>query len=109
MQHVNAAPERPSVRRGKPISRDLEELLLRCLAELPSDRPSDAASLLSQLEGCVIEGTWTAGDAAAWWAAREESARSTEGALLVTIVQAPPRQRPAPDATMAYEDDTRKP
>ena len=60
MQHVNAAPEPPSVRGDKPVSRDLEELLLRCLAKSPSDRPRDAASLLTELEACAIEGTWTA-------------------------------------------------
>jgi serine/threonine protein kinase len=109
MQHINAVPEPPSARSGKPISRGLEELLLRCLSKSPSDRPSDAASLLSQLEACAITGTWTACDAAVWWVAHEESARSTEGAVSVTIDQAPAKQRPTLDATMAYEGDTRKP
>jgi serine/threonine protein kinase len=108
MRHVNAAPEPPSVRRGTPISRDLEELLLRCLAKSPSDRPRDAASLLTELEACAIEGVWTASDAAAWWAAHEQSARSADGAASVTIDQAPAQQRPTLDATMVYQGDTRK-
>jgi eukaryotic-like serine/threonine-protein kinase len=110
MKHVNAAPEPPSARTGKAVSRDLEGLLLRCLAKSPSDRPRDAAELLSDLNACVIEGTWTADDATAWWAVREESVRSAELAGLVTVDQAPAqRQEPSPDATIAYDGDTRTP
>jgi serine/threonine protein kinase len=106
MKHVNAAPEPPSARSGKPMSRDLEGLLLRCLAKSPSDRPRDAAELLCNLNACVIEGTWTAGDAAAWWAAREESARFAGIAGLATVDQTPVREKPSPEATIAYEGDT---
>jgi eukaryotic-like serine/threonine-protein kinase len=108
MKHVNAAPEPPSVRIGKSISPDLEGLLLHCLAKSPSDRPRDAAELLSNFNACVIEGTWTADDAAAWWASREESVRRAELAALVTVDQAPAqRQMPAADITVAYEGDTK--
>jgi eukaryotic-like serine/threonine-protein kinase len=65
MMHVKATPEPPSARRGRPVSPDLERLLLRCLAKSPSDRPADAACLLGELEACAVEGTWTADDAAA--------------------------------------------
>ena len=109
MKHVNAAPEPPSARVGKPISRDLEGLLLRCLAKSPSDRPRDAAELLSNLNACAIEGTWTADDAAAWWAARGESVANAETAALATVDHAPVQQQePAPDITVAYEGDTKK-
>ena len=61
------APGPPSARLGRPISPDLEALLLRCLAKTPSDRPANAAELLRDLDACVVEGSWSAADAAAWW------------------------------------------
>ena len=68
MKHVKDVPEAPSVRKGQPVSADLEHLLLQCLAKSPADRPADASELLSRLEACEVEGAWTAADAAAWWA-----------------------------------------
>jgi hypothetical protein len=104
MQHANAAPEPPSVRRGRPVSADLETLLLRCLAKAPSDRPRDAAALQRELEACVVEGTWTASDAAGWWGSHERAAPSAEQ----TTVAATPRTA-APEATIAYEGKKREP
>ncbi len=46
MMHVKAAPDAPSARLGRPISFDLENLLLRCLAKAPDDRPASAQKLL---------------------------------------------------------------
>jgi serine/threonine protein kinase len=104
MKHVKAPPEPPSVRLGKPVSPDLEALLLRCLAKAPSDRPSDAAHLLRELEKCVVEGSWTSADAAAWWAALEESptvtgqtAQRAQGQSTRNV------ETPGPETTMAYE------
>ena len=68
LKHMRAVPEPPSDRIGRPISPDLEALLLRCLAKARSDRPADAGDLLHRLEGCAVEGRWTADDAASWWA-----------------------------------------
>jgi eukaryotic-like serine/threonine-protein kinase len=85
MKHVSAPPEPPSVRCGRPVSRDLESLLLRCLAKSPLERPADAAELLAGLDACVVEGRWTASDAAAWWAARDESSQSAVKVAAVTV------------------------
>ena len=49
MKHVKEAPEPPSARCGKPVSPRLEALLVRCLAKSLSDRPADAAALLTGL------------------------------------------------------------
>lgn len=68
MKHMKNTPEPPSVRMGKPVSKSLEALMLRCLAKVPDDRPKDAANLFQELEACVIQGRWTAADATAWWA-----------------------------------------
>jgi serine/threonine protein kinase len=78
MKHTNAAPESPSARCGKPISADIEVLLLRCLAKRPVDRPRDAADLKRQLEWCVVAGGWTEQEAAAWWRDHRNAAPSAE-------------------------------
>ena len=70
MKHVKAAPEPPSSRLRRRISGDLESLLLRCLAKSPDERPANGGDLLRALETCAVEGSWTAADAAEWWAAR---------------------------------------
>ena len=107
MQHVHAAPEPPSLRAGKRISPDLEVLLLRCLAKVPSDRPADAAQMQRELDRCAVEGTWTADDAAAWWADHERGAHAGAPSGAAT-----PRPRsqdtPAPGVTMAYVEAEKK-
>jgi hypothetical protein len=103
MKHSKAVPEAPSVRGGKPVTAELEALLLRCLAKAPSDRPRDAAELLRELENCAVTGTWTAGDAAAWWTAHDQS-----GAGGNVSANAPPtesQEKAAPDTTLAYPGD----
>lgn len=70
LKHVHAAPEPPSARCGRPVSADLEALLLRCLAKTSAERCADAAALLDELSKCAVEGSWTARDAAAWWTTR---------------------------------------
>jgi hypothetical protein len=67
MQHVNAIPESPSKRLRQPISPDLEDLILRCLAKRREDRPASASDLLDELDRCKIPRPWTAADARAWW------------------------------------------
>jgi hypothetical protein len=102
MKHANEMPEAPSARRGKLISFTLETLLLRCLAKAPSDRPRDAAELLREVETCAVEGKWSTGDAAAWWAARQNvvPAEASESARLeaTRVLKAP-----TPDSTVAYQ------
>jgi serine/threonine protein kinase len=67
MKHTQVQPEPPAQRLGKPVSADLEQLLLRCLAKDRADRPIDAGALLKVLDACAITGTWTAEIAATWW------------------------------------------
>ncbi len=69
MKHVSETPESLSTRLGKPISPDLESLILRCLSKPRDSRPADAQALLSELEACQISGTWTPTDAREWWKA----------------------------------------
>jgi hypothetical protein len=76
MKHVQAEPESPSARAGRPISPALEKLILRCLAKSQAERPAEAAVLLRELEELVTSGRWTQDDAAAWWAANGTQLRA---------------------------------
>ena len=108
MKHVGATVELPSVRSGRPISRDLERLLLRCLAKSPAERPGHAGELLGLLEACGVEGAWTAGDAAAWWTAREAE-KTAERAAAKVVGPSARTEAPAADTTMVFDAKTKSP
>lgn len=104
LKHVKSPPEPPSSRRGKPFSLELEALLLRCLAKTPSERPSNAAEMLRELDRCAVEGTWTALDAAAWWEAHDKKiGPPAEPAATVLAESARNPVTPGPETTMAYQ------
>jgi serine/threonine protein kinase len=103
MKHVKDAPEPPSARRGGPVSPGLEALLLRCLAKTPSDRPGHAAEMLSELEACAVEGSWTDQDAAAWWAAHDKAASPSEQAVPAHGQPARNQQTTSTETTVAYQ------
>jgi eukaryotic-like serine/threonine-protein kinase len=48
-QHLHAEPVPPSKRLGAPVPRELEALILRCLAKAPEARPVSAAALCDAL------------------------------------------------------------
>ena len=50
-----------------PLPKDLEDVLLDCLAKKPADRPRNARDLLARLEACAEVGAWSEEDALAWW------------------------------------------
>jgi hypothetical protein len=109
MAHVKRTPELPSARLGKPISRDLESLIMRCLAKSPDERPADANELHRILEECSVPGTWTAADAAKWWTDREASSRASAQDPGATAFYSPVPATVSEGATIAYQGDTRKP
>jgi hypothetical protein len=102
MKHVNAAPEPPSARLGKPIHPALEALILRCLAKAPSDRPADAGVLLREVKACAVEPRWTASDAAAWWSAHG-TASNPEAAALTAIHERANLTPEATDQTVVHD------
>lgn len=65
-QHLRAAPVPPSLRSGRTMPRELERLILACLAKNPSDRPSTAQALDRQLAAIDLT-PWCPEEAQAWW------------------------------------------
>jgi serine/threonine-protein kinase len=70
-RHIQATPEPPSRYSAFPISAELEEIVLACLAKRPSERPSSAWELADRLAQCVGS-PWTREDARRWWETRLE-------------------------------------
>ena len=66
-QHIQAAPDPPSQRLAKPVDEDLEQVILRCLAKQPDERPSAADALEEALSQCRSATEWTQMEAKAWW------------------------------------------
>jgi serine/threonine-protein kinase len=67
MQHVHAQPVPPSERSELPVPRDLEALVMSCLAKNPQDRPQDAEALFRLACGCSACGGWNNDQARTWW------------------------------------------
>ena len=67
IQHAQAKPEPPSARTTLPIPKELDAIVLACLAKDPSDRPQTARELARRLEAVPVMGEWTPELARAWW------------------------------------------
>ncbi len=67
LKQVREKPEPPSARLKRPVSADLEDLLMRCLAKDPASRPVGAEALGEALAHCASSGTWTRHEAQEWW------------------------------------------
>ena len=70
--HVND-PVVPPSRHRPDIPRDLEEVVLRCLAKHPTDRYQGAEEVETILAACTSADDWDARKAADWWKAFEPS------------------------------------
>jgi hypothetical protein len=86
MKHVRALPDPPSARLGRPVSPDLESLMLRCLAKNPKERPPSARTLTELLDRLEPSERWTRMDADAWWASFKtlEGIKTVNGKMLPT-------------------------
>jgi hypothetical protein len=69
-KHLHTPAPSPSSARDAPIPRDLDEIVLACLAKHPDDRPRSARDLRALLRASTAAGTWTEEDAARWWRQR---------------------------------------
>jgi hypothetical protein len=67
-KHLNSEPELPSSRVGRQISKDLEDIILRCLSKGQTQRPQDALLLREELLACAEAGSWNEDTAYTWWA-----------------------------------------
>jgi tRNA A-37 threonylcarbamoyl transferase component Bud32 len=91
VKQVKEQPLRPSERVSANASAELEEVIMRCLAKNPEDRPSTAEELERELGQCSAAGTWTRADAEQWWQVNAGSAMPAHEAALLekTLVIAP--------------------
>ena len=65
--HAKTAPEPPGRFTKIPIPRELDALILACLAKDPGERPATAEALSDALASIDVATPWTAEQAAAWW------------------------------------------
>jgi len=88
---VKESPPNPSQRLGRPLSSDLADLIMHCLAKQPEQRPRSAEALDQALAGCVSEGTWTPQEAEQWWQANAAAVEALPAATMAekTLVIAP--------------------
>jgi serine/threonine-protein kinase len=81
MQQVKVLPEKPSARLSEPLSPDLEELIMSCLAKRPANRPANARELEAALGRCSAASHWGREEAEAWW--RKFDAAKSEATVVL--------------------------
>ncbi len=88
---VKELPPPPGERLGKPVSPDLADLLMQCLAKQPEQRPPSAEDLDQALAGCASAESWTLQDAEQWWRANMAAVEALPAATMAekTLVIAP--------------------
>jgi tRNA A-37 threonylcarbamoyl transferase component Bud32 len=65
-KHLQSPPTPPSQRIDRPVSADLERLILKCLAKNAKDRPKSAAKLAQELDWIPTD-AWGEDQAREWW------------------------------------------
>ena len=85
------------------MSPDLAELLMRCLAKQPEQRPPSAEALDQALAACASAGTWTLQDAEKWWQSNMGSFEPLPATTMAekTLVIAP---RPVAHDSICFKD-----
>jgi serine/threonine protein kinase len=83
-QHVSAVPDSPSQRLGKAVTPALENALMACLEKNRAKRPQTARDLVAMLDRAATAGSWTLGEAEAWWGRHDRSVAAGANANLAS-------------------------
>ncbi len=75
-QHINQAPDAPSLRIARAISPALENAILACLEKNPAKRPQTARDLALRIAKTPTANDWSLDEADAWWGRHERGADS---------------------------------
>jgi serine/threonine-protein kinase len=67
LHHARTPPVPPSERAGRELPRELEALVLACLAKEPDERPASVELLAARLAECPVAEPWTPARARLWW------------------------------------------
>jgi eukaryotic-like serine/threonine-protein kinase len=78
-KHLHVEPQRPSEALGRPLPRDLEDILLACLEKKPDRRPAGARAVRARLKTSSAAGQWTEELATRWWDDRAQRPRGSDG------------------------------
>jgi eukaryotic-like serine/threonine-protein kinase len=73
-KHLQTPPVPPSERTDRPVSPELERLIMKCLAKHPKERPQTAGDLREAL-GWIRADAWGEKQAMQWWAANRSEVR----------------------------------
>jgi serine/threonine-protein kinase len=71
---VNVPAPRASTATAESVPAELDELIARCLAKSPEQRPASAAEVAAELDRLAVSAPWTNRQARAWWEARDVGA-----------------------------------
>lgn len=72
---VNTPAPRVAGLAPHPVPAELDDLIARCLAKSPADRPATAAEVAVVLDRLLVAAPWTNEQARAWWFAQDAAAQ----------------------------------
>jgi serine/threonine-protein kinase len=85
IQHVTAAPRRPTEAAPIKLPPELEDLILRCLAKDPAARYASASALADALAAIPRAPDWSLAEARRWWRELREREEAPPSAAAPTL------------------------